>query len=73
MTGTELYNHSLQTLRRVPNHTIVRHKKPGGQLCYRIRDEQVNPIENMDDETFQKLNDNDLIIKINEREWQLKP
>lgn len=71
MTQTEHYNHILVVLTNHIPHTIVAHKLPSGARCYRIRDDKVNPIANMPESIFEKLKENELLIKINEREWQL--
>lgn len=71
MTQTELYNHILVTLMNHGNHTIVRHKKQSGELCWRIRDSSVTPIANFSDGIFDLFQNNNLLTKLNEREWQL--
>lgn len=71
MTQTEHYNHLLVVLVNHTPHTIVRHILPSGGHCYRIRDANVNPIANMPESIFNKLFNNNLLIKINDREWQL--
>lgn len=71
MTPTELYNHLIGVLVDTKDHTIVRHLNPAGALCYRIRDAKINPIANMPDSIFKKLQENLLLTAKNEREWQL--
>lgn len=73
MTPTETKEHLLSVLIDNKYHTIVKHTLPTGKPCYRIRDMLVSPIANMSEIMFQKFVEQDLITKINEREWQLKP
>lgn len=73
MTQKELYNHHIATLQRIKGHTIVAHMMPNGTRCFRIRDCNVNPVANIPESVFQMMRDNNIVHKINDREWQLKP
>lgn len=71
MTQKEHYDHLLLVLINHKNHSIVRHRKLSGEYCYRIRDENANPIANIPEGIFDKFKQNELLIKVNEREYTL--
>lgn len=72
MTRRELYEHYLATLQKTPGHTMVKHVDAGGKPCFRIRDSAVNPVANIPESVFREYIYNNIVHKINEREWQLK-
>lgn len=72
MTQKEEHEHVLSLLHDNKNHTIVKHYSPSGKLVYRIRDAEVNPIANFSENLFQKFYNANILIQLNDREWQLK-
>lgn len=72
MTAKEEYENILALLNDNPKHTIVRHVNSSGRPCWRIRDKAVNPLANISEHLFTKLVENNLLNKLNDREWQLK-
>lgn len=73
MTKNELIPHYIATLLKHPGHTIVKHKRPSGGTCYRIRDAKVNPVDNIPESVFNHYIENDIVFKLNDREWRLNP
>ncbi len=73
-SGQKDVEHAIDYMRKNPGSFLRKHMRPKGERCYRLLDENINPVLNLDREATETYIGNEIIPHKTEKGvWILNP